>query len=72
MIIRLEKESRLGMYVDTDFAGLFTAENLEDPISVKLRSGIILTFRNVPIHWSSKFLTEIALLTLEAEYIAFS
>lgn len=49
MIIRLEKESRLGMYVDTDFAGLFTAENLEDPISVKLRSGWVLILGGIPV-----------------------
>ena len=43
-----------------------------DPVSVKSRTGVLLTFGNVPILWSSKLQSEIALSTLEAEYIALS
>ena len=43
-----------------------------DPISVKSRTGILLNFGKVPIFWSSKLQLEIALSTLEAEYIALS
>ena len=49
---------------DADFAGLYTTEDTMDPVSVKSRSGVLLTFRNVPILWSSKLQSEIALSTL--------
>ena len=39
---------------------------------MKSRSSILLTFGNIPILWSSKLQSEIALSTLEAEYIALS
>ena len=39
---------------------------------MKSRSGILLTFGNIPILWSSKLQSEIALSTLETEYIALS
>ena len=62
----------IDMYADADFAGLYNTEDKQDPVSVKSRDGILLTFGNVPILWSSKLQSEIALLTLEAEYIALS
>ena len=62
----------IDMYADTDFAGLYSTEDKLDSVSVKSRSGILLTFGNVPTLWSSKLQSEIALSTLEAEYIAFS
>ena len=62
----------LDLYADTDFAGLFGIEDKHDPIFVKSRTGILLTFGNVPILWSSKLQSEIALSTLESEYIALS
>ena len=43
-----------------------------DPVSVKSRTGVLLTFGDAPILWCSKLQSEIALSTLEAEYIALS
>ena len=63
---------KLNLYADADFAGLFNSEDCMDPISVKSRTGILLNFGKVPIFWSSKLQSEIALSTLEAEYIALS
>ena len=60
------------MCADADFAGLFATEDKMDPVIVKSRTGVLLTFGNVPILWASKLQTEIALSTLEAEYIALS
>ena len=54
------------------FVGLFTSEEKDDPISVKSKTGLLLTFGDVPIFWSSKLESEIALSTLEVEYIALS
>ena len=39
-------------YVDADFAGLYQVENEQDPISVKSRSGHLITFMGSPIQWS--------------------
>ena len=63
---------RIELYVNADFAGIYTSEDKTDPISVKGRTGILLTFGNIPIFWISKLQPEIVLSTLEAEYIALS
>jgi hypothetical protein len=62
----------LDCYVDADFAGLWTPETSHSPMSVKSRTGYIITFASCPILWSSKLQTEVALSTTEAEYIALS
>ena len=63
---------KLDMYVDADFAGLYDVEDHDDPICVKSRTGYVLMLGGCPISWASKLQTEIALSTLEAEYIALS
>lgn len=62
----------LDCYVDADFAGLWSPTSSHDPISVKSRTGYVITFASCPVLWSSKLQTEIALSTTEAEYIAMS
>jgi hypothetical protein len=62
----------LDCYVDADFAGLWTQNTACDPISVKSRTGYVITFASCPLLWSSKLQSEIALSTTEAEYIALS
>ena len=66
------KNMRIDPYADADFAGLYTTEDKMDPVSVKSRTGVLLTFGDDPILWSSKLQSEIALSTLEAEYITLS
>ena len=66
------KNMRIDFYADTDFAGLYTTEDKMDSVSVNSRTVVLLTFRNVPILWSSKIQSEIVLSTLEVEYIALS
>ena len=63
---------QLDLFADADFAGLFVAEDKHDLESVKSRAGLIMSFGGVPIFGSSKLQTEIALSTLEAEYIVLS
>jgi hypothetical protein len=63
---------KLDCYVDADFAGLYSVEDVQDPVSVKSRTGYCLTLGNCPVIWVSKLQTEIALSTTEAEYIALS
>jgi len=65
-------QQHLNCYVDADFAGLWSPATSCDPISVKSRTGYVITFANCPILWSSKLQSEIALSTTEAEYIALS
>ena len=62
----------INLYADADFAGLWSSEDEHDPVCVKSRSGFIVTIGNVPLMWKSKLQTEIALSTMESEYIALS
>jgi hypothetical protein len=62
----------LDMYVDADFAGLWNYEDDQDPVCVKSRTGYTITLGGCPVTWTSKLQTEIALSTLESEYIALS
>jgi hypothetical protein len=69
-IFKPDKSWKVDCYVDSDFAGLYKAEHDQDPVSAKSRTGYVIKFCNVPILWVSKMQTQIALLTMEAEYIA--
>jgi hypothetical protein len=62
----------LDLYVDADFAGLWNHEDDQDPVCVKSRTGYLITLGSCPVTWVSKLQTEIALSTLESEYIALS
>jgi hypothetical protein len=67
-----EPEMSLDCYVDADFAGLWGTEDDQDPVCVKSRTGYVLTLGGCPLLWVSRLQTEVALSTLEAEYIALS
>lgn len=72
MVFIPEAGLTLDCYVDADFAGLWNIESDQDAVSVKSRTGYVLTLGNCPVIWVSKLQTEIALSTTEAEYIALS
>ena len=72
LILEPSKEISVDCYVDADFAGLYNIEDSQDPISAKSRTGYILMLSKCPLLWVSKLQTEIALSTMEAEYIALS
>ena len=72
LVFTLTKDLTVDCYVDADFAGLWGQEDEQDPISVKSRSGYLLTFAGCPLLWGSKLQTEVTLSTMEAEYVALS
>ena len=72
IILRPSPTVELDCYVDADFAGVWGHEDSSDQASVKSRTGYYMLLGNVPVLWASKLQTEIALSTMEAEYIALS
>ena len=62
----------LECFVDADFAGLYGRENPENPISVKSRTGYIVSVAGCFILCKSQLQSTIALSTSEAEYGALS
>ena len=72
LILKPGTDLRVDCYVDADFGGLFSVEDKQDPISVKSRTGYVITYRGAPLLWASKMQTQVALSTMEAEYIALS
>jgi hypothetical protein len=62
----------LDCHVDADYAGHWTKEEADDPVSVRSRTGFIITFGEVPVQWKSKRQDLICLSTMESEYVALS
>ena len=72
MTLKPTKSLAIDCYVDADFAGLWNVEDEQNPLSVKSRTGFLITFMGCPLHWVSKLQSQIALSTMESEYIALS
>ena len=72
MTLRPNNNLTIDCFVDADFAGLWKAEDDQNPLCVKSRTGFLITFMGCPLHWMSKLQSQIALSTMEAEYIALS
>jgi hypothetical protein len=62
----------LDCYVDADFAGLYGREPVENPVSVKSRTGYIVSVGGCFLLCKSQLQSTIALSTSEAEYGALS
>ena len=65
-------DPRVDCYPDADFAGLFGHEDVQDPHCARSRTGYVILAFGCPVLWKSKLQTEIALSTMEAEYVAMS
>ena len=65
-------ELHVECYADADFAGLWGQEDVHDPHCVRSRTGYIIMINRCPILWKSQLQTEIAMSTMEAEYVALS
>ena len=70
LVVRSNGTYNLATWVDADFAGLFTQEPPESPMSVKSRYGYIITFGGMPLIWKSQLISEHCLSTLHSEYLA--
>ncbi len=44
----------INSFPDTNFAGVFGHEAIDDPVCVKSRNGYVITVSNYPIMWQSK------------------
>ena len=51
LIFKATPDLQLDMYVDADFAGLWTYEDDQDPVCVKSRTGYVMTLDDCPLHW---------------------
>jgi hypothetical protein len=72
LILRPSKDLKIDCYPDADFAGLWTRDKVDDPHCVRSRTGYVICVSDCPVLWTSKLQTEIALSTMEAEYVALS
>jgi hypothetical protein len=57
---------------DADCAGLYGYEDSQDPHCAHSRTGYVILAFNCPELWKSRLQTEIALSTMEAEYVSLS
>jgi hypothetical protein len=72
IILRPDQSKGVQCYVDADFAGGYSKETSDDPVSVFSRTGYVIFYFGCPLIWVSKMQSEISLSTVEAEYIALS
>ena len=70
MILCPSKQLTIDCFVDADFARQWNVEDQEDPQCVKLHTRYILMVGNCQVHWVSQLQSEVAISTMEAEYIA--
>ena len=62
----------IDLYTNANFAGLCNSEGQMDPISVKSRTRFLISLGNVPLILGSRLQSEIALSTMESEFITLS
>ena len=72
LILDPSDDLTIDCYPDADFAGLWSHAHPQDPHCVCSRTGYVITLAGCPVLWSSKLQTEIALSTMESEYVALS
>jgi hypothetical protein len=72
LVFRPRDDWKIDCYVDADFCGLWGAEDPDDPVVAKSRTGFILTLAGCPLMWVSKLQTEVSVSTMMAEYVALS
>ncbi len=51
-----DKLFKIDNFMDTDFAGMYRHEAMDDPVCVKSRTGYVIMVANSPIMWSKLYL----------------
>jgi hypothetical protein len=72
LILCPSDDLKIDCYPDADFAGLWNRDDKNDPHCVQSRTGYVICVSNCPVLWTRKLQTEIALSTMEAEYVVLS
>ncbi|KAL7478147.1 hypothetical protein ACHAW6_003923 [Cyclotella cf. meneghiniana] len=72
LVISPSDDPCIACYPDADFTGLYGHEDSQDPPCTCSHTGFLIAVFNCPIVWKSKLQMEIALSTMEAEYVALS
>ena len=72
LILDPSDDLSLDCWPDAHFAGLWGHEHPQDPHCVRSRKCYVITLAGCPVLWSSKLQTDIALSTMESEYVALS
>ena len=72
LILTPSETLKIDCYPDADFAGLWNRDEIQDPHCVRSRTGYVINLADCPVLWKSRLQTEIALSTMEAEYVALS
>jgi hypothetical protein len=72
LILQPSDKIKLNCYPDADFAGLWNSDDKQDPHCVRSHTGYVICLSDCPVLWVSKLQTEIALSTMEAEYVSLS
>ena len=57
---------------DSDFAGLYNVDPMDDAFSAKSRMGYIIKLGGCPLVWKSQLISSVCLATAEAEYYSLS
>ncbi len=53
-ILKANGSDTIDCYVDANFEGTWIISTSEDPVSIKSRSGYVITYAGYPILWTSK------------------
>ena len=72
IILNADKTRGIECYVDASFAPGWKAEDANEASNLLSRTGYIIYYASVPVHWCSKMQSEITLSTAESEYVALS
>jgi hypothetical protein len=72
LIFNPSESLKIDCHPDADFAGLWNRDNKQDPHCVRSLTGCVICLADCLVLWKSTLQTEIALSTMEAEYVALS
>jgi hypothetical protein len=72
ILLRPDSSKGIQCFVDADFANGWNSSDCEELSSVYSRTGFVIMYAGCPLVWVSKLQTEVALSTMEVEYITLS